>query len=266
MRFRSRLAFTLIELLVVIAIIAILAAMLLPALARAKESANQTGCLSNLKQWGLAMTMYLDDAAQVFPDAKLTNGSPGLGGSFNEDTPNWSDIGSAHDAGGGVAVWYNVLPPYIGKPPLWQYASNPTNFVANPGIFNCPTSSSQPPDPLTPPYVRAIFDFAMNYKGSNGPYYPSNAVFTAKFVVRPSAFIFLADMRTHSTEVPYWGTSATVLGCSHTSTSRISSRHSAGADITFCDGHAANFKYSYICTSTAGDPKRPDLNWTYNGQ
>jgi prepilin-type N-terminal cleavage/methylation domain-containing protein len=77
-RMRPSRAFTLIELLVVIAIIAILAALLLPALARAKQKGQRAVCLSNLKQIDLAFEMYLGDQENHFPDRRdLKSSLPG---------------------------------------------------------------------------------------------------------------------------------------------------------------------------------------------
>jgi len=73
-----RLGFTLIELLVVIAIIAILAALLLPALVRSKEKAVRVQCASNLKQWGIAVTLYAGDNRECFVVNATTDGASGF--------------------------------------------------------------------------------------------------------------------------------------------------------------------------------------------
>lgn len=76
-RNRRATAFTLIELLIVIAIIAILAAILFPVFAQAREKARQTTCLSNMKQVGLAVLMYVQDYEESFPCHEFNNAATG---------------------------------------------------------------------------------------------------------------------------------------------------------------------------------------------
>src|SRR5499425_2146486 len=91
--FRKR-AFTLIELLVVIAIIAILAAILFPVFAQARESARQTACLSNMRQMGLAVQMYAQDYDERLPLAA-------------SQTPT------------GFLNWHHFVDPYVKNKQIW---------------------------------------------------------------------------------------------------------------------------------------------------
>jgi prepilin-type N-terminal cleavage/methylation domain-containing protein/prepilin-type processing-associated H-X9-DG protein len=267
MRRNEKGGFTLIELLVVIAIIAILAAMLLPALAKAKEKASRVACTGNLRQWGLALAMYLDDNNQIFPDFSIGNSTPGAPGGYDQDNIHWTDLAVFHAGGYGNSAWFNALPPYVSQNALWQYAANPTNFVNGRSIFNCPAARFLPADNVDP-LNRVAFSYGINFKGTNGVV-PASSPFKATSVLHPSAFVFFSDDRANSGEVPFYGANPlNDLGAPRGSLNHLSSRHAAGANLTFLDGHAAYFKYACLANQKStkiGDPANPDVNWSYDG-
>ena len=102
---KTRPAFTLIELLVVIAIIAILAAILFPVFARARENARRASCQSNLKQIGLGILQYVQDYDEKYPQSRTSNVA------FN-------------GYNNATAPWHLVIQPYVKSVQLFQCPSN----------------------------------------------------------------------------------------------------------------------------------------------
>ena len=290
---QKKAGFTLIELLVVIAIIAILAALLLPALAKAKSKAQEIACLNNSKQWGLADNMYVNDSSDIYPFPKYQAGA-GMNSS-DYDNPIWTDIAAYHYNSTppiGDTVWFNVLPPYVNGKALydWALGSNKALFNSTASIFTCPTAVAQGIDPadesqthgFMEPGLRPLFNFGMNSKSTTSES-GGGITLQAKtsMVHNSSAFVLFSDVRCRSAETPYYATSANQypsgnsidLATPQCYTTRFSSRHNQGGNITFSDGHSAYFKYAYVVSDgiknpniAAGyDPGDPDINWDCNG-
>ncbi|MBC7328607.1 prepilin-type N-terminal cleavage/methylation domain-containing protein [bacterium] len=233
---KRRKGFTLIELLVVIAIIAILAAILFPVFSRAREQARKTACLSNTKQLGQALMMYIQDWDERFP----LLGCWGCGGGANADDPMYSV--------------HAKIQPYTKNISLFDCPSADTSDVVaegNIGRIRSPLDrylgSTGRPCPVEWAghwidigfnyWVVCFWDFSYIKRGGGG--------------IPPIGGITLASM-THPSELVIAGDSVMMNGCAkHIIWANACSaqcfperqnddgaRHMGGANLVFADGHA----------------------------
>jgi len=224
-------AFTLIELLVVIAIIAILAAILFPVFAQARESARQTVCLSNIKQVGLAATMYVQDYDEKMPEVGSAIGSTLF---LNGNMTN----------GDGLPFhgWSMTIMPYVKSRGMFRCPSMDKTFQGS--DFCAPFNGQQ----MTNSYSYNWFLGADGSYGSpgDGDYGQSpdgSVLWTSPIslaaIAQPANVIAFL----HSNSVPPYGTT---WGCQYVTIEtpdfinkiRMRVRHKEGDNLAFSDGHA----------------------------
>jgi len=217
-------AFTLIELLAVIAIIAVCAALLLPALGKAKQKVKGTTCLSNLKQWGLATQLYVGDNRDYLPK----EGKP---------TPLESDLSNPD-----YQAWYVLLPETMKLP---RYADMPwrkdPSAAVGRSVWICPSNSRR----VVPPSIN-LFHYAMN-EGFNGTGAKNRSPIRMSFIpVNPTSVVWLFD----NGQKPALGDGGSVTNVH------------GGANFCFLDGHSQQHSSAAYWNGTAsGITNNPELVW-----
>ncbi|RYG95061.1 MAG: DUF1559 domain-containing protein [Alphaproteobacteria bacterium] len=244
--------FTLIELLVVIAIIAILAAILFPVFAQAREKARGTACVSNTKQLGLGIMQYVQDYDETYP----------MGG-FSLYTPEMSKINR----------WFKAISPYtkndvIRDCPSATYrateisASDASNYGASGSIMRY---ENQPPSAPNPSLAQADI---VNVAGTMLLCDTQRIDYTKVNRTQPGTWLKAETVYVKATGVglPEWDvtglgwTGGSYFTQSNTWSDRWPSpRHNGGVSIAYCDGHS---KWMKIEQLTGVTPARP-AGWTY---
>jgi prepilin-type N-terminal cleavage/methylation domain-containing protein len=267
----ARNGFTLIELLVVIAIIAILAAILFPVFAQAREKARQTSCLSNTKQMGLGVMMYIQDYDETFPPAYYYNAVTG-GNLDANGIQHWSGFVQPYIKNAGIFVCPSdkirgQTPTNAGAPAVYDNQAPRISYTANEAVLPRPRGSvggvfvGQPQNVVgmaavdQPASVIALTEFtdylnALSGSGPGGTYYKSHRPSDAW--ARDAAGTVAYDTSINAGSAPIYTLSAAAAkaifaaqptapfgGGSYPHLIYVNSgRHSEGDTFTFCDGHS----------------------------
>ena len=250
---KARHGFTLIELLVAIAIIAILAALLLPALAKAKAKARQIECLNRQKQWAGAFIMYVDDHESGWIPRE------GYDPSGEVVLNNWSQVAGRLLPDGSRNsddVWYNALPNYLSLQPASYYSSpaRRRDFYDRSQMIHCP-SARFPSVAYRLNYQFALFSLAMNshlIRSGEGPSIPFQRVLD----YRSSETVLFLDNLLDGEDKVHPAQEDNNLGQPASYADRFSARHGKGGNLFFADGHGAWFPGKRVVETDNSSPLR----------